>query len=86
MKTFLLVCLVNVLIGYLSLGTTAKKIKGINQPQEYAENNKCTEFKTTLDSQLILHVPCVFIRLMERLKICELDTFKNPFLSKETNR
>ncbi len=47
------------------------------------ENLKCTEFKDSLDPQFILHVPCVLIRLMESLKFCDLDTYKDSFLSKK---
>ncbi len=47
---------------------------------DYEENLKCTEFKETIDSGLILHVPCILIRLVERLKQCQFDLFKDAFL------
>ena len=47
----------------------------------YVENLKCTEFGNSIDSKLILQVPCVLIRLMEHLKECSIDSIKNEFLS-----
>lgn len=47
----------------------------------YVENLKCTEFGNTVDSKVILQVPCVLIRLMEHLKECSIETFKSEFLS-----
>ena len=48
-------------------------------------NLKCTEFKGALDAQLVMHVPCLFIRLMERLKQCSFNTIQESFLSKKSS-
>lgn len=45
----------------------------------YDENLKCTEFNETVDPKIILHVPCVFIRLMERLKQCDFQSIQDSF-------
>ena len=34
------------------------------------ENLKCTEFKGQIDPEFLLHVPCLFIRIMEHVKKC----------------
>lgn len=34
------------------------------------ENLKCTEFKGQMDPEILLHVPCLFIRIMEHVKKC----------------
>lgn len=34
------------------------------------ENLKCTEFKGQIDPEILLHVPCLFIRIMEHVKKC----------------
>ncbi|RNA29205.1 hypothetical protein BpHYR1_044935 [Brachionus plicatilis] len=34
------------------------------------ENLKCTEFKGQIDPDILLHVPCLFIRIMEQMKKC----------------
>ena len=62
------------------LNLIQKQIKADDLPHSEAVQ-KCTEFKDTIDSRLMLHVPCVFIRLMERIKLCELDDFKETYLS-----
>lgn len=45
----------------------------------YDENLKCTEFNESVDAKTILHVPCVFIRLMERLKQCDFQSIQESF-------
>jgi len=44
-------------------------------------NYKCTELKESVDSNVILHVPCSMLRLMEHLKTCPLNSFFESFLS-----
>ena len=39
------------------------------------ENTHCTELKQSIEPNILLHVPCVFIRLMEHLKTCPILSF-----------
>ena len=83
MKTLLTLTFLASLSCFVNSNVQAlKMIKNVKGLPSADENLKCTEFKETLDSQFIFHVPCIFIRLMEHLKLCDLDTFKDVFLSK----
>ena len=63
------------------LNLKQKQIKAADDVLHSEAVHKCTEFKDTINSRLMLHVPCVFIRLMERIQLCELDDFKETYLS-----
>ena len=39
------------------------------------ENTHCTELKQSIEPNIFLHVPCVFIRLMEHLKKCPILSY-----------
>jgi hypothetical protein len=49
-------------------------------------NTRCTEFKDQIDPDILLHVPCLLIRLMEQVKHCPANSFIPTFLGKtQTN-
>ena len=70
------------LIVALCLVQTCLSLKSNKKVAKVEENLKCTEFKETIDSSLILHVPCILMRIVEQLKKCQLETFQNSFLGK----
>ena len=70
------------LILALCLVQACLSLKSSKKVAKIEENLKCTEFKDTIDSSLILHVPCILMRIVEQLKQCQIDTFQNSFLGK----
>ena len=71
MKSFLF------LIGLLC---AANSSLGFSLLKKDKENVRCTELKDTIDPDILLHVPCVLIRLVEHLKKCPTDSYINLFL------
>jgi hypothetical protein len=63
-------------IGCVSCKEQDRDEKGFN-----TENPKCTELKNKVEADILLNVPCVFLRVMEHFKAsCPLIELKNTFL------
>ena len=75
----LTVLLVSCLI--LQASSLRASLRRSSKMKSREENLKCTEFNDSIDSKVMLHVPCSFIRLMEHLKRCDIETFQEAFLA-----
>ena len=55
-------------------------LKG-NLGEDYLENSKCTEMVGSVEKNILLHVPCILIRLFELVKQCPFESYNQAFLS-----
>ena len=62
--------------GYVCCKELNKDEKSLN-----TDNLKCTELKNKVEADILLHVPCVFLRVIEHFKAsCSLNELKETFL------
>jgi hypothetical protein len=78
-----------ILLGLTQLASAKKsgvksgKSKAVGSGGAVQESNKrCTEFKDQIESEVLLQVPCLFVRLMEQIKHCPVNSFIPIFLGK----
>ena len=64
-------------------GTLCRKTTKSSYSDDEVNNFKCTELRDTIDSNIILHVPCTLLRLTEHLKRCLPNTYFDAFISKK---
>ena len=72
--------LISILVSLVSGTLGRRTIKPIYSEDEIT-NFKCTELRDSLDSNIILHVPCTLLRLTEHLKRCLPNTYFDSFIS-----